>query len=48
MNPGPSSASLTFGVLNTRSVVNKAPLIHSLISDNDLGVLALTETWVRG
>ena len=47
MNPGPLSASLTFGVLNTRSVVNKAPLIHSLISDNDLGVLALTETWVR-
>ena len=46
MNPGPSSASLAFGVLNTRSVVNKASLLHSLISDNDLDILALTETWV--
>ena len=33
VNPGPSSSpNLTFGMLNTRSVVNKAPLLHSLIA----------------
>ena len=42
-----SSVNLTFGLLNTRSVVNKAPLLHSLIADNDLSLLALTETWVK-
>ena len=48
VNPGPSSSvNLTFGSLNTRSVVNKAPLLHSLIADNDLSLLALTETWVK-
>ena len=48
VNPGPSSSvNLTFGSLNTRSVVNKAPLLHSLIADNDLSILALTETWVK-
>ena len=45
VNPGPSSSlNLTFGLLNTRSVVNKAPLLHCLIADNDLSFLALTET----
>ena len=39
-----SSVNLTFGMLNTRSVVNKAPLLHSLIADNKLYFLALTET----
>ena len=34
-------------MLNTRSVVNKAPLLHSLITDNDLSILAITETWVK-
>ena len=48
VNPGPSSsANLTFGMLNTRSVVNKAPLLHSLIADHDLSLLALTETWIK-
>ena len=42
-----SSVNLTLGSLNTRSVVNKAPLLHSLIADNDLSLLALTETWVK-
>ena len=46
--PGPSSSvNLIFGMLNTRSVVNKAPLLHSLIADNDLSILALTETWIK-
>ena len=48
VNPGPSSSpNLTFGMLNTRSVVNKVPLLHSLITDNDLSILAITETWVK-
>ena len=48
VNPGPSSSlNLTFGMLNTRSVVNKAPLLQSLITDNDLSILAITETWVK-
>ena len=48
VNPGPSSSvNLTFGMLNTRSVVNKTPLLHSLIADNDLSFLALTETWIK-
>ena len=48
VNLGPSSSlNLTFGMLNTRSVVNKAPLLHSLITDNDLSILAITETWVK-
>ena len=48
VNPGPSSSlNLTFGLLNTRSVVNKAPLLHCLIADNDLSFLALTETWSK-
>ena len=34
-------------MLNTRSVVNKAPLLQSLITDNDLAILAITETWVK-
>ena len=48
VNPGPSSSlNLNFGLLNTRSVVNKAPRLHCLITDNDLSFLALTETWVK-
>ena len=48
VNPGPSSSlNLNFGLLNTRSGVNKAPLLHCLITDNDLSFLALTETWVK-
>ena len=48
VNPGPSSSpNLTFGMLNARSVVNKAPLLHSLITDNDLSILTITEMWVK-
>ena len=42
-----SSVNLTFGMLNTRSVVIEAPLLHSLIADHDLSLLALTETWIK-
>jgi len=33
-------------LLNARSVVNKAAVIHDVIADNKLAVLALTETWM--
>ena len=47
VNPGPLPAGSCLGVLNVRSAVNKAPLLHSLIADNDISILALTETWVK-
>ena len=46
VNPGPTS-NFRLGVLNTRSIVNKAPLLHSLMDDNEISILALTETWIR-
>ena len=48
-NPGPTSASssvLNLGLVNARSMVNKAALIHDVIKDNRLDMLAVTETWV--
>jgi len=47
-NPGPHTAgtSLTLGSFNVRSSIHKASLIHSLIFDNHLDILALNETWV--
>jgi len=48
-NPGSAAAapsSIVCGLLNARSVVNKAAVIHDVIADNKLAVLALTETWV--
>ena len=48
VNPCPSpSTNLPFGMLNIRSVVNKAPLLHSLITDHDLSILAFTDITVR-
>ena len=51
-NPGPASArpsrrapiapSIAFEVLNVRSAVHKAALIHNVIDDYDLDVLALS------
>ena len=49
-NPVPRSSaptrSLRFGLLNTRSAVNKAALVHDTIADFNLDMFALTETWV--
>jgi len=51
-NPGPpvytspSGVGIRFGSFNVRSAVNKAALIHGIISDNNLDVLSLTETWI--
>ena len=43
LNPGP----LTLGVVNTRSVRNKGPLLADIVASNDLDILCLTETHVR-
>ena len=47
-NPGPAAAaavpsSIVCGLLNARSVVNKAAVIHDVIADNKLAVLATSE-----
>ena len=52
VNPGPAAPSQSFGssqfinfsVLNTRSVVHKAPSLHDIINDFQLDVIELTET----
>ena len=48
-NPGPentSSSATNFGLINARSMIQKTALIHDVISDNRLDLLAVTETWV--
>ena len=37
---------IAFGVLKVRSAVHKAALIHGVIDDYGLDVLALSETWI--
>ena len=48
-NPGPSThvaGDINFGSLNVRSAVNKSALIHFIIADHHLDILALSETWI--
>ena len=50
-NPGPAihnsgKQSINCALLNIRSAVNKAALIHDQIESNQLDVLFLTETWI--
>ena len=49
-NPGPAQESrirqLYVGLINAQSIVHKAALIHDVIKDNSLDLLAVTETWV--
>ena len=52
-NPGPQASTVpsptpcfNMGVINARSIVNKSVLIHDIITDNHLDILAVTETWV--
>lgn len=44
-NPGPTD-KINIGLINARSIVNKSALIHDVIKDNRLDLLAVTETWV--
>ena len=37
---------MKFGLLNMRSAVNKAALIHDFVHDENFDVVALTETWI--
>ena len=41
-----SATPSSVGLLNARSVCNKAALIHDVITDNRLDILILTETWI--
>ena len=45
--PRPVTINQLYGMLNIRSVVNKAPLLHSLNTDLDLSILALTESCIK-
>ena len=54
-NPGPVTATvrtasrsdaLSLGLLNVRSARHKAAVIHDVIDDHRLDVLAMTETWI--
>jgi len=38
--------AMSLGVLNVRLARRKAALIHDVIDDNRLDVLAMTETWI--
>ena len=42
----PLAPSIAFGVLDVRPAAHKAPLIHDVINDYSLDVLALSETWI--
>ena len=51
-NPGPPNVAsprpaLQLGVLNARSAVNKTAIIHDVISDFRLDMLAVSETWIK-
>jgi len=48
LNPGPHSIdTLKLGSLNIRSITRKSALIHDIINDQNLDILALQETWVK-
>ena len=42
------SLCLDFSLINSRSICNKSRLIQDFIADNDIDILAVTETWLRG
>jgi len=47
-NPGPQPPNdyISLGSFNIRSVKSKAALLHDLILDNNIDILALQETWL--
>ena len=42
-----TSKNLHFCLLNTRSIRNKAMAVKDFVVDNDIDILAMTETWLR-
>ena len=46
VEPNPSPQMVNFDLLNARSSVNTAALIHDVISDHRLDVVAVTEIWM--
>ena len=42
-----SNLRLKLGLLNIRSLTNKAVIVNEMITDNRLHALCLTETWIR-
>jgi hypothetical protein len=42
-----TEVTCNLGLLNVRSICNKADLIHELIVDKKLKIMCLTETWIR-
>ena len=44
-NPGPAVETLQLGSLNVRSAIHKSALLHAMIADESLDLLALNETW---
>ena len=45
--PKVSTCCLKFCLINTRSVRNKTMVVKDFVVDNDVDILALTETWLR-
>ena len=45
--PKVSTCCLKFCLINTRSVRNKTIVVKDFVVDNDVDILALTETWLR-
>ena len=47
-NLGPTrmNSTINMGLVNARSEVNKSALIHDMINENRLDLLAVTDTWV--
>jgi hypothetical protein len=45
LNTGPLNY-IKFGLNNARSAVYEAALLHEVIRDNAVNVLAVTETWI--
>ena len=42
-----STKKMNCSLINIQSVGNKTNIIHSLITDQDLDICMLTETWLR-